>query len=219
MIQAYTFNTQYNPVAQQRSYLPSLRLLEGGRYLPGEFAPVLLQDDDQIRLQFMQWGLMSGSAGRRVPPSGMLYAPATQVLDHSAFRIPFKRQRCLIPTDGFYLTAQHGPREAGTFKVQAGEQPTFCFAGVYDQYALADGTMRHSFAIMTAPAQGALRRFSLQMPLILPRWAEQPWLNAETPLGHAAALLQRPVVNRLEIKPVLELALHGESQSWDQVAA
>ncbi|MEO1448756.1 MAG: SOS response-associated peptidase family protein [Bacteroidota bacterium] len=219
MIQAYTFNTQYNPVAQQRTYLPSLRLLEGGRFAPGEFAPVLLQGDEQIRLQFMQWGLISGPAGRRVPPSGMLYAPASQAINHPAFRQPFMRQRCLIPTDGFYLSAQHGPREAGTFKVQAGNQPTFCFAGLYDQYVQADGTVRHSFAIMTTPAQGSFRRFNLQMPLILPRWAEQPWLNPTTPMGHVAALLQKPVTQRLDINPVLELALQGEPQTWEQVAA
>lgn len=39
MLASYTFNSQYRPLQEQDRLWPSLRLLEGGKFSPHQFAP------------------------------------------------------------------------------------------------------------------------------------------------------------------------------------
>mgnify|MGYP006267249589 CR=1 FL=1 len=216
MVAAYTFNTQYNPHGMER--VPSMRLLEGGKFSEGQFAPVLVQEYQQVRLKYFRWGLVPAftKAGRK--PQPITFAPAEHLFRQPAYQVPIRRQRCLVPADGFYTTNEqrgHGHQ----VKLARPEGETFCFAGVYDTWRQPDGTLLDTFAVITVPSNQAVSRFSLQMPLILPSNVEGTWLSSYTDLNKIQKLLSLPIGTGLRMHPVQELRLPEIAQPSEQVAA
>ncbi len=216
MVAAYTFNTQYDPQGMDR--VPSLRLLEGGKFSGGQYAPVLVQEYGQVRLKHFRWGMVPAFTKAGRGEQGITYAPSDRLFRQPAYQVPIRRQRCLVPADGFYTTHEH--RGNGhIFKLARPEGETFCFAGIYDTWRQPDGTLLESFAIITVPSNQHLSRFGLQMPLILPSNVEGTWLSQYTDLNKIQKLLSLPMGIGLRIHPVQELRLPEAPQPSEQVAA
>jgi putative SOS response-associated peptidase YedK len=217
MVAAYTFNTQYDPQGAER--LPSLRLLEGGKFSGGQFAPVLVQEYQQMRLKYFRWGLVPAFAKAGRGDQGITFAPSDHLFRQPAYMVPIRRQRCLIPADGFYTSHEH--RGSGhVFKLSRPEGDTFCFAGIYDTWRQADGSLLETFAIITVPSSQHMNRFGLQMPLILPSNVEGAWLSPYTDLNKIQKLVSLPMGTGLRIHPVQELRLPEVApQHNEQVAA
>ncbi|MDX2283060.1 MAG: SOS response-associated peptidase [Bacteroidia bacterium] len=216
MLTAYTFNSSYRPTQPQDSRMPSLRLLEGGKFSPGQYAPVLIQEYGQIRLHFFRWGLVPAWTKSGRQDSAQPYAPAAHLWNHPAFQLPLRRQRCLVPADGYYVeqTRRHEPQ---LWKFSREEAETFCFAGIYDTWRLGDGSLLHTFAVVTTDARPDLAHYSLQMPLILPRKLESAWLDPHTDSATLQAALHAPERSRLRPYAVQELAL--QQPAWFDHAA
>ena len=110
-----------------------------------------------------------------------------------------QRFRCLIIADGFYewQRSQAGPKQA--FHIAPDDHQPFAFAGLWSVWREPAGGAgpRHpaaaqvirSCAIITTAANPAVAALHDRMPVILPRAAEQPWLDATTPAGAVAELL------------------------------
>ena len=204
MLAAYTFNSNYQPTNSERPHLPSLRLLEGGKFLPKQYSPVLVKEYNDIRLRFFKWGMIPAWAKGNKKVNPRLFTPASQVFSQPSFQLPIRRQRCLIPADGYYME-KATPRGTQTFKVSEREAGTFCFAGIYDTWRQPDGTMLQTFSILTTESNDKMSPFGLQMPLILPRNLEQAWLNPNTSLAKIELILQLPSAKPLCIHQVHEL--------------
>jgi len=204
MLATYTFNTQYQPKGNYPH--PSLRLLEGGKFAKGQFAPVLVQEYQQVRLKYFRWGLIPAWTKAHRQEKGRHFAPANQLFQQPAFLMPVRRRRCLIPADGFYTQAdQHAQNRS--FKLSKGEGETFCFAGIFDTWKKPEGGELHTFAIVTVPSNNQLQRFGLQMPLILPSNVEGTWLSPYTDLNKIQKLLSLPSGMGLNMHPIQELRL------------
>lgn len=215
MLATYTFNSEYQP--QATPHLPSLRLLEGGKFGPGEYAPALIREEGQLRLRFFRWGLQArwDQAGPRQAP--LHCAPAEQLWRQPAYQRPIRQQRCLIPADGYYASPAGLPHPQ-TYKIARPDGQTFCFAGIYDVYPQADGSLLHAFAIITTPAPAAFRPFGLQMPLLLSRRDEQVWTHPQTPVRRIEELTFSPANHLLRAYPLHELQLTPQ-EAFEQVAA
>ncbi|MEM7658446.1 MAG: SOS response-associated peptidase family protein [Bacteroidota bacterium] len=218
MLSTYTFNSQYTPTNPAESQLPGLRLLEGGKFEPDQYAPVIVREYGQLRCKYFRWGLVPNwtkPGSKEV--NGRTYAAADQVFQHMAYQLPIRRQRCLIPADGYYV--QKGSKVGmQTYKLVNSSEQTFCFAGIYDTWMQPDGTELHSFAIVSTPAPEQMMNFGLQMPLILPKAHENLWLNPEANWHRIADVLYRPANHLLRIHKVRELQL-PEVELISQVAA
>ena len=204
MLAAYTFNSNYRPQDNQQAHLPSLRLLEGGKFTPRQFSPVLIKEYNQVRLRFFQWGLIPAWAKINKTGKPRLFLPAERVLEHPGFQIALQRQRCLIPADGYYIE-QAKANGIQTHKVSSKQGETFCFAGIYDSWRKPDGSVLQTFSILTTSASAPLHSFGLQMPMILPRNFEQAWLNPKTQLSKIDMMMKLPMVQPLDVHPVKEL--------------
>ena len=124
MLAAYTFNTQYQQATTQDPQLPNLRLLEGGKFVPDQFSPVLIHEDDRVSLRFFRWGMAPGWP-RRIPATQIQrVAPAEYLFRHPDFRKPILSSRCLIPADGYYVE-QELAGKCRSFKVSG--DPQFAF--------------------------------------------------------------------------------------------
>lgn len=218
MLAAYTFNTQYQQATTQDPHLPNLRLLEGGKFFPDQFSPVLIHAYDRVSLRFFRWGMTPGWP-RRIPATKtQRVAPADYLFKHPDFRKPILSNRCLIPADGFYLE-QELAGKARTYKVAGDPQSAFCFAGIYDNWTARDGSEQQAFSIITTPASEQMRRFGLQMPLILSKNDERIWLNPQANLNKISQILYSPSPKALNIHPVEELKEHLLFGFPDPIAA
>ncbi|GAB4417982.1 MAG: SOS response-associated peptidase [Bacteroidia bacterium] len=217
MLSTYTFNTTYRPSAIPARHTPSLRLLEGGRFTPGQYAPALVSEYEQTRLKFFSWGLKPAWGQPLRASQSIHLAPARHLFEHPAFRQAAIRQRCLIPADAYYVeeAAALGHRRISKLARRDGE--TFCLAGIYDTVRQSDGSLAYAFAIVTVPALDKLRPFGLQMPLVLSPAQEAAWLAPDSAHVTIDQLLAHPANHMLHIFPVEELHIHQDT--IEQVAA
>ncbi|MEO0469378.1 MAG: SOS response-associated peptidase family protein [Bacteroidota bacterium] len=218
MIASYAFNSHYQPFQSNGRQLPGLRLLEGGQFYTNEYAPVVVYEEGQMRLRFYRWGLHSATESSLEKATPLTFAPARHLMQEKMYRIPVASQRCLIPADGYYLNQGKVPFQQ-SFKLAREDNATFCFAGIYDVWQKADGSLLNTFAIVSTPACQHLKQFGLQMPLILPRNMEQAWLNPQTKLPQIAQILYRHANDKLRIQLVEELKEFAPTELYPQVAA
>lgn len=204
MLVSYTFNTAYHPFQDTDHQRPGIRLLEGGKFAPGEYAPVIVKENGSPRLKFYQFGWGQKSASSR---TSLHYLPSTQVFDHVDYYMSIRQQRCLIPADGYYVMLSNGT----CYKVTMNDGETFCFAGIHRSWYHEDGTLQHSFAVLSTQATPLLSQFSLLMPLILRKQDERKWLHPHTHLKHISNLLYRPSdlpLNIYQVKELLETTVN-----------
>ena len=214
MIAKYSFNTQYCPESSTQTPLPSLRLLEGGVFEPGQFAPVVIRDERNMRLRFFRWGFEPAWEAAGTERSRLHVISSDRVLNDPEFMLPIRYQRCLIPADGYYLKAQDNQ-----YKLSHQRDQAFCFAGIYASTQQADGTMRQFFGLISTESLGTASQFGLQMPLILPKNKEALWLNDEMNMLQIKALLQSSGNHHLAAHLVEELQELNPYELYPQVAA
>jgi len=160
---------------------------------PTRLAPVVrLHPETRARhLDLLTWGLVphwapkdaSGPKATRQPINARSESAATTPM----FRDAFARRHCLVPADVFYeWQVLDGAKQPWAIAREDG-QP-LVFAGLWEGWRGADGSVIRSFTILTTDANAALRPLHERMPVVLEEADWGLWLG-ETE-GDAAALLR-----------------------------
>jgi len=168
---------------------------------PTQEVPVLCHSPDGPIGRRMRWGLIPHWARDDRAAGGQINARWETVDQKPTFRDAFRRQRCLIPADGFLEWT--GAKAARTpHWIQTASRRVFTFAGVWDRWVSpasvsADPSareVRETFTILTRDAVPELRPIHDRMPLLfsLETMSEvlPLWLHPETPLSELRALLE-----------------------------
>lgn len=148
---------------------------------PGQHLPILrLSADGRTReIVLARWGLVP--AWSRGPDArfSMINARVETVADKPAFRAPFRRQRCVVPADGFY---EWKPEKGGKrpYYISATNGEPLAFAGLWDRWSAPDGTAIESYTIIVTDANASIRPIHERMPVILSPESHESWLG-ETP--------------------------------------
>jgi putative SOS response-associated peptidase YedK len=161
-------------------------------------------------LRVVRWGLVPFWAKDPKIGSRMINARAETVASKPAFRHAFKRNRCLLPADGYYEwqrpdgSSQDEPGGKGggsggikqPYFITRGDGGPLAFAGLYELWrdaALPDDHERAwlwTATIITTSAPDELGRIHDRMPMVIEpdRWAD--WLDpaANDPADLAALL-------------------------------
>jgi putative SOS response-associated peptidase YedK len=161
-------------------------------------------------LRVVRWGLVPFWAKDPKIGSRMINARAETVASKPAFRHAFKRNRCLLPADGYYewqrpdgsSQDEPGGRGGGSggikqpYFITRGDGGPLAFAGLYELWrdaALPDDHERAwlwTATIITTSAPDELGRIHDRMPMVIEpdRWAD--WLDpaANDPADLAALL-------------------------------
>ncbi len=148
----------------------------------------------------MRWGFVPRWAADPDAGPKPINAKAETVFTSPAFRLSARDRRCLLPADGFYEWAEvGGKKRAIHFRPAA---VPVAFAGVWDVWRPAGGgDPLYTCAVVTVPANDAVRPFHHRMPAVLPAAAFAPWLDPAATPGLLAALL-RPYPLALSAAPV-----------------
>ena len=141
------------------------------------------------RGELLRWGLVPSWAKDPSGAAKMINARAETVAERPAYRRAFERMRCLILADGFYEWQRQpaGPKQA--FHITAGDRELFAFAGLWAVWHAPDGSTLRTCTILTTAANPAIASLHDRMPVILPREAEDAWLEPATPHAELHDLL------------------------------
>jgi putative SOS response-associated peptidase YedK len=136
---------------------------------PGRAAPVF---------ELRRWGLVPRWAKHPGIGSRMINARAETAAEKPAFREALRRQRCLLPADGFYEWAA-GPRVRQPYLIERADGAPFAFAGLWEHWEAPDGRRIASCTLLTSEANARLRALHPRMPVILAPEHYARWLDPE----------------------------------------
>jgi putative SOS response-associated peptidase YedK len=179
---------------------------------PTDPVTVVVQRDDGRVVERQRWGLIPAWADSPSAGARMINARAETIMNSPAFRVAFRRRRCVVPADGFYEWIRDGGkpkpfmlRPADGFAEDAAT-PLLNFAGVWSVWKdPATGIWVPSCSVVTTEASRQVSPIHNRMPVILPGDSWRTWLDPD--LTDTAELLSMlvPAEDALDIYPVAPL--------------
>ena len=143
---------------------------------PTQGVLTLVAENEARRAVRMRWGLIPSWAREASIGSRMINARAETVAEKPSFRTALRRRRCLVLTDGFYEWRRTSAGKRPMRITMASGEP-FAFAGLWDTWRNPQEETVTSCTIITTVANDLLRPIHDRMPVILPRDAEEFWLD------------------------------------------
>lgn len=147
---------------------------------PTNQMPVIVEDREGEReAKLMQWGLIPRWA-KPGDKKGLapINARAETLSEKPMFRNLVKRNRCLVPANGFYEWKNLGDHKQ-PYYITVPDDPLFAFAGLYEQSTGADGEPVESYTIITTEPNELMSTLHNRMPVILHPGDEQEWLDPD----------------------------------------
>jgi putative SOS response-associated peptidase YedK len=129
-------------------------------------------------LDFLRWGLVPYWADDPKIGNRMINARAEGVADKPAYRSSFRKQRCLIPTDGFYEWKKEGKLKQ-PYHIRRRDRLPFAFAGLWSRWRPKEGGGEplDTFTILTTDSNELIRPLHDRMPVILDPANFDLWLD------------------------------------------
>lgn len=127
-------------------------------------------------LDLLRWGLIPYWAKEASIGNRMINARSESVAEKPAYRFSFRKQRCLIPTDGFYEWKKEGKLKQPHLIRRKDAKP-FAFAGLWARWQDPEKGPRDTFTILTTDANELIRPLHDRMPVILDPKDFDLWLD------------------------------------------
>jgi len=195
--------------------VPGAELPYNPNVTPGEGAPVITSDAPHS-IQLFNFGMTPSWSQRNMllinarsegdlnPDNDMRYAGGKGIISKPSFRVPIRRQRCLVLADAF----MEGPDDRKLSDpylvyLRKHERP-FAFAGIWDCWTDPNtGVARYGFAIITTAANGVTQRIGhSRCPAILTRDQEATWLDSEAELQDITQILEPWPTEHMNAYPI-----------------
>jgi putative SOS response-associated peptidase YedK len=141
---------------------------------PTQLLAVVTNENPQ-QLSYLKWGLIPSWAKDSAIGNKMINARAETILEKSSYKTPFKRRRCLVPSDGFYEWKINGDKVP--YRIYLKNTKLFAFAGLWERWHAPNGEITDSFTIITTAANHFMKPIHERMPVILKREDEKQWLE------------------------------------------
>jgi putative SOS response-associated peptidase YedK len=142
---------------------------------PGLAVPTVI-DPNTRKVELFKWGLVPMWV--KDPSIGykMINARAETVAEKPSFSMPFARQRCLIPADGFYEWKSDGVKKR-PFLFTLKNRAPFTFAGLWERWRNHEGEELKSCTIITTIPNSLVAEYHDRMPVILGADERWEWLE------------------------------------------
>ncbi len=145
---------------------------------PTQEVLVVVQDPATASRQARRyrWGLIPSWAKDPAIGNQLINAQAETAATKPAFRVAFRKRRCLILADGFFEWKQEN-RHKQPFHIRMRDGRPFAFAGLWEHWEGPEAKVINSCTILTATPNDLLRPLHHRMAVILPSSAYDRWLD------------------------------------------
>lgn len=140
-------------------------------------------------LSFFQWGLVPSWSQDKKSFPALINARAETIDEKGSFKNALKSRRCLIISDGYYEWKVVSKKVRIPYRVQLKSGILFSFAGLWEECAIDENSVLHTFTIITTTANQATASIHSRMPVILSQEAESIWLNNDFSTSEHLSLL------------------------------
>lgn len=159
--------------------------------------------EGERELVMLRWGLVPRAAKDPAIGGKIINARGETVAERAAFRMPYRRHRCLLPASGFYewLTLardEHVRKQPLHITMQDGA--LFALAGLYERWLGRDGQVLDTCTILTTPANALLRSLHDRMPVIIAPDDYARWLDPHS--AEVGDLIKAFPAERMTCHPV-----------------
>ena len=169
----------------------------------------VIVNKESKKLVAMRWGLVPYWATDPSIGARLINARAETLTSTHAFKEALKRRRCLVLADGFFEWQKEGTTKIPLFiYLESGR--SFGFAGLYETWSPPLGEKLITCTIITTEPNELVRAVHDRMPVILPKGAEDLWLDP-TIEDHTRLL------DLLQPYPADEMAAHTVSMLVNSV--
>jgi putative SOS response-associated peptidase YedK len=177
------FPARYNIAPTQ----PILVVMASDQREPGSNLP-------QRRAFLARWGLIPGWVKDPTDFPLLINARAETAIGKASFRAAMRHRRILVPATGFYEW-RRPPKESGVkpqaYWVRPKRGGVVAFAGLMETWSSADGSEVDTAAIMTTPANAAIRQVHDRMPIVIAPEDFERWLECKNQEPREVADLMR----------------------------
>jgi putative SOS response-associated peptidase YedK len=144
---------------------------------PGQFMPVITEQEGSRKLEIMKWGLVPVWAKDEKMGYKLINARAETLFSKNMWKSAVLKRRCLIPATSFYeWKGKTGDKVP--FLIHPKEIQLFAFAGVWESWHSPAGETLHSYSIITTEPNQEMTAIHNRMPVILQPDDEKAWLEA-----------------------------------------
>lgn len=155
---------------------------------PTHQAYVITNEQPRL-LQSMEWGLVPHWSKDGLNQGKRINARAEGIEEKPSFREPIRRQRCLVPADGFYEWRSFPGKRKVPYRILPVQGGLLFMAGIWDVWG-SGAERRHTFSIITTAPSRDVVDLHNRMPVILPdAESQRRWLE-DIPLAEVLSLLR-----------------------------
>lgn len=156
---------------------------------PAQLVPVITGESPKGFSHFY-WGITPAFSKNKPVASKLINARSETITEKISFKTSFKKNRCLVPADGFYEWKKIGKKTKVPYRFVLHGEELFAFAGIWEEYETENGDIAHTFLILTTAPNQLASEIHDRMPVILPPGQEATWLDPQTPENVLLEMLQ-----------------------------
>lgn len=142
---------------------------------PSQAVPIVIAGEQQSEIQTMRWGLIPSWAKDPALGNRLINARAETAHEKPSFKSSLKKQRCLVPADGFYEWQARDKRKVPQY-IRLRTGGLFAFAGLWSEWDSGTEILQ-TFTIITTTANRDLESVHHRMPVILMPEDYDEWLT------------------------------------------
>jgi putative SOS response-associated peptidase YedK len=160
--------------------------------------------DPSPRFELLRWGLIPSWAKDPKIANSLINARAETLAEKPSFRVPLRRQRCLVLADGFFeWKTLPGQKHKQPVYIRLKSREPFAFAGLWDKWTAPDGQAVKTCSIITTEPNDLMRPIHNRMPVILAPPFLPTWIApGELPPATVRSCLQPYDAGQMEAFPV-----------------
>jgi putative SOS response-associated peptidase YedK len=168
---------------------------------PSQLLPVITSSGSQ-GLSWFYWGRPPQFARNKNLSEKIINLSTETLLEKPVLKKALIRHRCIIPADGFYGWKKIGKKTAVPHRFTVTDQELFSMAGLWEEFEDEDGTMLHTFNLLTILANELVGSVSERMPVILSKAQEEVWLSSSATELELTDLLLRYPASKMSLYTV-----------------
>ena len=156
---------------------------------PTQHAYVITNEKPRA-LQYLTWGLIPSWSNDGKNIGQLINARSEGIETKPSFRVPIRKNRCLVLADSFYEWKQQGGEKV-PYRILLRNGDLMLMAGIWHVWYKGDYAIR-SFSIITCPPNQEMTGIHNRMPVIFDRISDQQKWLSDLSLDEVLPMLHTP---------------------------